>query len=181
MPSWGQEFGGPLRSDQVLDVSRFVMNWQSSALDEENPPLVLQDFILPGLPAAETGGDAEPAEGSAGEIVDLLAALPEGDASNGATLYTNLGCVGCHLNGAIAPITEGTSERVQQRLAAVPELEGYSPEQYLLESILMPNAYIVVDSPSYVDGNGNSLMPGTYRDLVDDQGLADLLAYLLTH
>lgn len=177
MPTWGNQFGGPLRTDQVQDVARYVMNWQNAALDEGNPPPVLQDFKLPGdQAAAEAGG--EPAEGI--DVVGLLATLPEGDHSAGTQLYTNLGCTGCHMTGAIAPLTEGTATRVAERIATVPELAGYSPEQYILESILMPNAFIVPDSPSYVDGDGNSLMPKNYRELVDDQGLADLLAYLLS-
>lgn len=178
MPTWGQEFGGPMRPDQVRDVARYVMNWEGSALDEAAPPTVLQDFKLPGDQAAAEDAAAEPAGGL--DVAALLAELPEGDHSAGTQLYTNLGCTGCHLAGAIAPLTEGTATRAAERTTTVPELAGYSPEQYILESILAPNNYIVADSPSYVDGNGNSLMPANYRDLIDDQGLADVLAYLLT-
>lgn len=31
MPTWSQEYGGPLREDQVRDVVAFVMNWAPSA------------------------------------------------------------------------------------------------------------------------------------------------------
>jgi mono/diheme cytochrome c family protein len=174
MPTWGQEFGGPLRPDQVQDVARFVLNWRSAALDTENPPQVLQDFVLPGVPGA-----APAAETGAPEITfPDVASLPVGDVTAGAELYQQLGCVGCHLGGAIAPLTAGTWERVQNRVATAPELAGYSPEQYILESILNPDAYIVPDSPSYVTADGSSLMPKNYRDLINDQGLADLIAYL---
>ncbi len=173
MPTWGQEFGGPLRPDQVRDVARFVMNWRTEALDEENPPMVLQDFILPGVEAA--GGEAAGTEPVGGPD---LASLPEGSISDGSQLYQQLGCTGCHLGGAIAPATEGTFARVQDRIASEASLEGYSPEQYILESILNPNAFIVADNPSYVAPDGSSLMPKNYAELIQDQGLADLIAYL---
>ncbi len=174
MPTWGQDFGGPLRNDQVLDLTRFVMNWESSALDEEDPPPVLQDFILPGAEQAGDTGDEQPA--AAIDVASIV--LPEGNISAGAQLYTEQGCIGCHMGGAIGPNVVGTGGRVAERIVTVPELEGYTVDLYLLESIVAPNAYIVPGNPSYVDGSGSSLMPKTYRDLLDDQALADLVAYL---
>jgi len=35
MPTWGEQFGGPLRQDEVNDVVAFVMNWEATALGEE--------------------------------------------------------------------------------------------------------------------------------------------------
>lgn len=28
MPSWADEYGGPLRNDQVEDLTQFILNWQ---------------------------------------------------------------------------------------------------------------------------------------------------------
>ena len=32
MPTWSEQFGGPLRQDQVRDVTNFVLNWESETL-----------------------------------------------------------------------------------------------------------------------------------------------------
>lgn len=175
MPTWGQEFGGPLRPDQVQDLTRFVMNWESSALDAENPPPVLQDFVLPRTGGADEAGDETPTSTIDAASIEL----PEGSVSVGEQLYTAQGCTGCHTNGAVGPDIIGTGDRVAERIATTPELEGYTVDLYLLESIVAPNAYLVPDSPSYLNpSTGLSLMPATYGTTLDEQALADLVAYL---
>jgi mono/diheme cytochrome c family protein len=180
MPTWGQEYGGPLRGDEILDLTRYVLNWESSALDEENPPEVAQDFILPGI---REEGDLEIM--ASGEPVGNQAAfeeLPAGDAMRGELLYTSneLGCSSCHLGGLLAPPTEGSVARIEERLASAPELADYTIEHYLVESILQPNAYLVPDEggKTYSAG-GISVMQQNYSDRIDAQDLADLVAYLM--
>ena len=181
MPTWGQDYGGPLRSDEVLDLTRFVMNWRSTALDEQNPPEVVQDFVLPGI--REEGNLQIMASGQPAGIEVNFADLPPGDATRGETLYTSneLGCSSCHLGGVIGPDTIGTATRAAERVATVPELAGYTVGQYFVESILQPNAYIVPNqgSSNYSAG-GISLMQQNYSDRIDTQDLADLVAYLMT-
>ncbi len=180
MPTWGQEFGGPLRADQVQDLTRFVMNWEVTALDQANPPEVLQDFILPGI---REEGDLQIM--SSGQPVGLavsFADLPAGDPGRGEALYDSneLGCASCHEGGIVAPITEGTATRAAERVAAIPELAGITVEQYLVESILQPNAYLVPNEGSAIySSNGISVMQQNYSDRIDAQDLADLVAYLL--
>ena len=99
----------------------------------------------------------------------------------GEALYTSneLGCSSCHMGGVIAPPTEGSYARAQDRVTTVPELAGYSPEQYLVESILMPNAYLVPNEAGKVYHTGGiSTMQQNYSDRIDAQDLADLLAFL---
>ena len=64
-----------------------------------------------------------------------FADLPPGDAMRGEVLYNSneLGCASCHTGGLVAPDTLGTVPRVEGRIAAVPELAGYSIEDYLVE------------------------------------------------
>ena len=48
MPTWGNEFGGPLRDDQVQDVTNYVLNWQETAVlqtPEEDPWQFFQDAL----------------------------------------------------------------------------------------------------------------------------------------
>lgn len=115
------------------------------------------------------------------DVAAIMAQLDTvvGDPINGQLLYTGeasgldgsaLGCVGCH-NGQTAPSVEGTWTRVTEIRLLDPMLADYSVEQYLVESIVHPNAYIV---PGYLP----NLMPQNYGARLDIQQLADLVAYL---
>lgn len=100
MPPWALDHGGPLRGDEIDAISRFVMNWQATALGEitlpviELPPPDLSDpatikagreiFVkkchschgLPDVPGGDGRGPALARIGStaAGRIIDLPAA-----------------------------------------------------------------------------------------------------------
>jgi hypothetical protein len=71
------------------------------------------------------------------------------------------------------PSPAGLATRAETRVA------GETAEQYIRTSIQQPNAFLVSDDPQYV-GNGKSLMPEGLGNLMSDQDLADLIAYLLT-
>ena len=103
----------------------------------------------------------------------------DGDSFNGQLLYnglevgldgSELGCAGCH-NGETAPVIEGTYTRVVEERLTLPEFEDYTPEQYLIESILHPSAYIIPEFASVQ-------MPANYGGRLDAQQLADLIEYL---
>lgn len=99
---------------------------------------------------------------------DMTSPLPPGDAARGATLFTDLGCVACHsLDGTqiVGPTAQGIGERAAGRI------EGYSAEQYLRESILLPCNYVVEGF--------TCVMPQNFGERLEAQDLADLIAYLL--
>ncbi len=111
-------------------------------------------------------------ESAAGDFVpigtDLESALPEGDAARGEELFTTLGCNNCHRDEPSAgPARVGMEDRAEERI------EGMEEEQYLRESILTPCAY---EAPGF----NCQIMPHNYGEQLDAQGLADLIAYLLT-
>lgn len=155
MPTWGQEFGGPLRPDQVQDVANFVLNWQETALAGEVPGAVAE--------TAEEG----PAERYIGD--DMESELPEGDAANGQALFESLGCSGCHVAGApaTAPAIDGIASRAGERV------DGYTAEQYIRESILKPEAYVV-------EGYDPLMATLQFGDRLTPQDVADIIAYLMT-
>lgn len=102
-----------------------------------------------------------------------------GDPSRGQQLYnglepvldgTKLTCAGCH-NGQTAPDVAGTWTRIDEIRLEEPQFADYSIEQYLVESIVHPNAYVV---PGYLE----NLMPDYFGTRIDAQMLADLVAYL---
>jgi mono/diheme cytochrome c family protein len=158
MPSFLDRYGGPLREDQIRYIAAFIMNWQESAPDRGTPEPM-----------------AGPSVGT-----DINVELPEGDAASGEALATSKGCVGCHVSANVGPAwaSAGGIPGIGDRAAARFTEAGYagqatSPEQYLLESIVAPNTYVV-------SGYAENLMPGNYGSTLTAQETADLIAYMLT-
>jgi mono/diheme cytochrome c family protein len=169
MVAWAQVAGGPLRMDQVNDLVTYILNWDKGSnwtIDDLNA--VNQYPIISAM-----GGSSEPKELVGSDVQVALAAIGEleGDSNNGQALYTQYACAGCHMNGALGPVTEGSWTRVNEVRLQDPALAGYTAEQYFVESILMPNTYI---SPGYQGGQ----MPQNFGDQLSAQELADLVAYL---
>ena len=70
MPTWSTKFGGPLRPDQVDNVTQYILNWEAEAVDTGDGPQEL-------VPEGDT---------------------PEQRGEN--LFEVQLGCVGCHvING----------------------------------------------------------------------------------
>ncbi len=163
MPTWGQIFGGPLRSDQVDNLTDFIMNWQVQA--------------LAGGPAVGAGGPAAPVQ-AVGTALDT--ALPQGNADNGKSLFTAQGCAACHSlkpgEKIVGPSVAGIATRAGDTIKAADyKGKATTAELYIRESIVQPGAYVV---PGYPDG----VMPkdfGTAK--LSAQDLADLIAFLLTN
>ncbi len=111
--------------------------------------------------------------GSSGPVV--------GDAERGKKLYNQStlgkksaeGCVSCHKYDAAAglddkaPYTKGTAARAATRVP------GLSADEYIKESVLKPDAYVV---DKYKAGD----MYQKWGEDLSAQELADLVAYLLT-
>lgn len=160
MPTWSQEYGGPLRPDQVADLTNFILNYSK--------------FYESGYEAPTGVVTEEPGEPFFAIGLDLDTELPEGDAARGEALLNNgqgapdgsgnLGCVGCHpAGGGVGPDLATIGERVP---------DGYdSVEAYIRESIVNPNAVLA-------DGYAADIMPKNFGDRLDAQALADLIAHI---
>jgi mono/diheme cytochrome c family protein len=169
MPTWGQDYGGPLRPDQVEALVAYIMNWGA---------------------AFETGDGGTPPPAVVGVGDDITQELPAGDAANGETLATSQGCAACHITSATGPawLASGDPEGAGIGTRAETRIEqadytgaATSGDQYLFESIVLPDAYLVPDNPAYVNAaTGQSLMPHTYGQTLDAQMMADLIAYMQT-
>jgi mono/diheme cytochrome c family protein len=158
MPAFSDHYGGPLRDDQVRNIAAFIMNWQETATEVAAP-------AAPEGPLAGT---------------DITKALPQGDAAAGEALAAAQGCTACHITTPTGPawLPTGDQPGIGERAATeftLPEYTGQatSPEQYLFESIVDPNAFVV-------SGFASGLMPGTYGNTLTEQNMADLIAYLLS-
>ena len=160
MPTWGEEFGGPLRKDQINALVLFIMNWSYQY----------------------TSAEAQPTPVIEGVGTDITLELPAGNADNGKALTEGKGCTACHITAAVGPAwlatadpnKEGVGTRVGHRFSDA----GYTgkaktAEQYLFESIVNPNAYVVT-------GFAPSIMTQTFGNSLTKQDVADIIAYLET-
>lgn len=94
-----------------------------------------------------------------------------GDPARGRTLFEQKGCGGCHVlqgvpsaTGAVGPPLTGIASTAANRVP------GTSAEQYIRQSIMEPNAYVV---PGFAPG----LMPA---GLASGREVDDLVAFLMT-
>jgi nitric oxide reductase subunit C len=172
MPTWGQEFGGPLRDDQIQSITDFILNWGP----------------------AYANATAEPTVAITPVGTDITQQLPTGDAAQGEALVTTLGCPACHILAAGATTTvgpnwkpaaennnEGVATRAEKRFTAA-DYNGQAKNaaQYLFESIVSPDAYIVPGGATYVGADGKSVMPHIYSTQMSPEMMAHVLAYLET-
>lgn len=101
----------------------------------------------------------------------------DGDAASGEALfnqlYTEVGfaCATCHNVDSEERLIGPGLLNVKTHGAG--HVEGLGVVEYLRQSIVEPNAYIVPDYPE-------NLMPQTYSELFTEQEINDILAYLLT-
>lgn len=115
-----------------------------------------------GALADEPDDSAEPTE----------AVEEEFEGSDGERVFNTaspITCITCHsLDGTVGlgPSLQGISERAATRIA------GMSAEEYLRQSIIDTNAYIV-------DGFPESLMPVNFSETLTPEELEAVIAYLL--
>lgn len=110
-----------------------------------------------------------PGVGSNADVKQLN--LRGGNIANGQAFYTSLACRRCHDSASsFAPPTTGTITRVVNERLKDPANAGKTPEEYLAESILKPNAYV---APEYRP----DIMPQNFGDYLSQDELRDLIAY----
>ncbi len=176
MPAWGQMAGGPLRPDEVADLAAFIENFHDTAITL-SPKDVNQQFKLPtdGGTAATGGAKINVSGKPVGMTADIKALdkagqLKGGDATLGEAKYSALGCAGCHVAGITGPITAGTYTRIVSDRLKDPANVGKTPEEYIGESIIHPDAYVV---PNFAP-----VMLKDFGAKLDIKDLQDLIAYL---
>lgn len=155
MPTWGEQFGGPLQENQVNDVTLFVLNWENEGLCAEPTP--------------------EPAEWPA-----AVADLPEGDPQAGQEKYAiTFGCQACHGDPAQAGSNLIGPWLGDMETVVGDRVEGYTAADYIYESILYPDVVIAPDCPNGPCAGPPSAMPHDFGTRMSEQDMADVIAYLL--
>jgi mono/diheme cytochrome c family protein len=143
MAPWSDRYGGPLSDDQIRDVAAFVINWQATALGQ----VELTELELP-----ETSAD-DP------QVI-----------ARGQQLFVEQ-CGECH---TMAGLTQGKigpelTDIVQIAPGRKPEL---TVEEYVRESFLIPNAYIVAGYEPKTAG-------ASCGGVLSQQQLDEVVAFLL--
>jgi mono/diheme cytochrome c family protein len=124
MPFWSQQYGGPLREDQIQDIAYFLQNFGETELVEE-----------PGVERTPIAVDVEDSEA----VIEA-----------GVEIYAAQGCIGCHqldvanANGQTGPTHNNLGVIAEQRIED-PNYTGEATtaEEYIRESIVNPGAYVV--------------------------------------
>lgn len=125
------------------------------------------------VPAPEATPEADAGDSAlyAGMPAEILELMPAADAANGQALSVSNGCIACHSMEkdvrVVGPSWYSVGATAGERVA------GESAGLYLYTSIVEPNAYI---NEGYVAG----LMPLTYKDILSNEQMADVIAYLLS-
>jgi mono/diheme cytochrome c family protein len=115
MAPWLDRYGGPLREDQIRAIAVFVMNWESTALGRV-------------------------------ELIELE--VPKTNLSDPRTLSRGkevflAHCAQCHLIANVSQPQQKGPELTHIGTAALSRKPNLPAEDYLRESFLIPNAFVV--------------------------------------
>lgn len=147
MVPWGREYGGSLRPNEIRATTKYVMNWKATAMGEFEPQIPEE---IPSVPA--------------GSSEDQIQA--------GKQVFVAAGCANCHILPRLSPAEaeEAGPDLSQVASAAGERIPEYGAEDYLRESILIPNAYRIEGYPQKTNCGG----------VLSESQLEDLVAFLLS-
>jgi mono/diheme cytochrome c family protein len=138
MASWAQNFGGPLRDDQIRDIAQYILNFEQTAID---------GVVVEVLPTPTPATDDPVARGEA--------------------VYLAAGCGACHAITGVAEGVVGPAQTNIGEVAAT-RVDGLSAEEYIRQSILQPSAFIVdgYNEGIMPQNYGDTISPSDLEDLV---------------
>lgn len=165
MPTWSNRYGGPMRDDQVEDVTQFVLNWAEDAKQQTAETDPWQPF--------QNAPTTNIYSGTVASAAATPVAAP-GEVRTPQVLWTTMGCVGCHNidlpqtdteKGPIAPNMANIQDRAGTRVA------GEDAATYVHNSIVNPTAFVV---PGY-----NPVMPAGFDTRMSAEEINGLVKWLL--
>jgi cytochrome c2 len=166
-PAFDEKYGGPLRNDQIENITSFVMNWANNPSGDD--------------------GAIMPAKVGAGPKPTAVPLSPEQTA--GKAVYEKAGCTACHAikgvgpQGGIGPNLSKIGTAAAARIADADykaNIKGQpaatTPEEYIIQAIHYPGAYVTPKCPqgACIDG----VMPKNFKDTIAAGDFKNLVAYL---
>lgn len=109
---------------------------------------------------------------------DFLVPPSEDPVFAGQLVYNQFGCGACHTMEGISAGVVGPNLSQIATVAAT-RIDGYTAEDYIRESILMPGAYISPDCPTGPCAEP-SVMPATFGEQMTEDQINNLLTFLLS-
>ena len=168
MPTWSSRYGGPLRDDQVQQLTNYVLNWESTAMTQtadEDPWIQFKDA---------------PSKLSAEELAAFGQTPVTTTVSSGPrtpqVLFQELACSGCHnLSLPQDASNQGQPGPNMGNLAenAANRIPGMDARTYVHNSILDPNSFIV---PGYQP----NIMPQGLTDRMTQEEYDALVDWLIS-
>jgi len=116
------------------------------------------------------GAEAKPPATAPGPPPPAQPPAPAGNPAAGKALFTSAACAGCH-TFTPAGSTGTTGPNLDNLAADAQKANRGSLQQYVEESIVDPNAYVV-------PGFGSGIMPPNFKQTLKPQQIADLVAFL---
>jgi len=113
MPPWSQDYGGPLRPDQIRDIADFIMNWEQVALGTATV-----------------------------EVLELPGPLSDDPVVRGKSLFNREGCAACHTIDGISAGT-ACPDLTHIATVGATRVGGSTAQDYIHQSILEPSAFVV--------------------------------------
>lgn len=162
--AWSNQYGGPLRPDEIQNVALFIYNWAKAPV---------------------TGGTIieAPKPGAAAGRPTPVPLTPAQEA--GRQVYLKSGCNACHavrgqgLQGNIGPSLNQLATVAATRIAdANYKGQAKSATEYIRESIINPNGFVVAQCPLGPCPAG--VMLQTYEQQLKPEELTGLVDYLST-
>jgi len=164
MPTWSSRYGGPLRDDQVDDVTSFVLNWEADAKTqtaETDPWQPFQNAPMTDIYTGQAVETAAPAE-------------PTGPRTPQQLFNVDMACSGCH--NINLPQTDTEKGPVAPNMANLYEtagtkVPGEDAATYVHDSIVNPNAHTVAGY--------NPVMPANFAERMSPEEIDSLVQWIL--
>ena len=111
-------------------------------------------------------------------VTDSASNLPQETVDLALNAMLNTGCNACHITPGLPEAASNLGpDQTNMGVVAASRIEGYTAEEYIRESILMPSAFIVPECPT---GPCLPIMPENLGTLLTVEELDAVVAYLLT-
>jgi mono/diheme cytochrome c family protein len=152
MPAWGLSDGGSLQPEEINEIAVFIMNGDFSHI---------QDYVAVGAPTPDVPNGGGGADAAAKQLI------------------SSKGCAACHTIQSL-PFARGTVGPNLSNLGnEAPTMKpGMSAKDYIRESILQPNAFIVPGFPSPSPMPPFSVGPTSGGTVFTEDELTGLVDYL---